>query len=147
YVPSQYFNFIAAPGGPNPPSQTLVLRNGTHGLMPWKADVTKGAEWLRVDPSSDTINCSSDCTDRDLVSLTISANSTPLKAGLYYGTITISAPGSTAPFSPPADNTPQIVEVALTVTPTGQPAPGIGAPARVDFNGTTGTDRRFNQPI
>src|SRR5712692_3046845 len=99
YVASQYFNFVSSPGGPNPASQTLILRNGTHGLMPWTATVTKGAEWLSVSTGSGSIDCGADpCTDRDLVNLTISVTSTSLAAGVYYGTITISAPGSVSPF-------------------------------------------------
>src|SRR5712692_6483288 len=148
YVASQYFNFVSTPGGPNPASQTLILRNGTHGLMPWTATVTKGAEWLAVSPGSGSIACGTDadpsapCADRDLVNLTISVSSTSLAAGVYYGTITISAPGSVSPFSPPADNTPQVVEVALTISASGQAAPGIGlSPTALEFGDTTGSGR------
>ncbi len=143
--PGQYFNFVAKPGE-NPPSQVLTLANGTHGRMPWIA--SGGADWLTIFPKSGTLP---GIVERETVDLTISADSSRLAAGAYYTTITIAAPGDTPPCnpcSPPASNTPQIVEVVLTVTTSGQAAPGIGiSPPSLEFNGTTGTDRSFSQTI
>jgi regulation of enolase protein 1 (concanavalin A-like superfamily) len=88
--------------GTNPPNQTVLLSNSGGGTLSWTAtaDVTAPA-WLSVAPISGVGNAT----------LTVSVNSASLSFGTYTKTITVSAPGAT--------NTPQTVNVTLTVNPVG----------------------------
>lgn len=134
----RYLNFVAAPGGPVPPSQVVALTNVTHGRMPWTATATttRGGAWLRVAPGEGVLP---GVNPFETVSLTIAVAPAGLTEGAYYGTVTIRAPGD--PQSPPADNSPQIIEVALTVG-GGTAAPGIGvSPNALVFEVVTGGGR------
>ena len=172
-----YVNFWAPPGGPNPQSQTIQLLNTTHARMPWTATVaykpSQPANWLVMSCATVSAFCSTatpspqqiggefpglaPCCGAESTNfvLSISLNPTgsaPLTAGVYYATITVSAPGAPdapgLPNAPPADNTPQVMEVALTVSPTFQYAPGIGvSPQLVGFNGASGTGQSFTQAV
>ncbi len=143
---TRYLNFVAAPGGPNPPAQVVALSNTTHGRMPWSASVLvigSGGNWLNVSPGSGTLPGQAEF---ERVNLTITATSAGLAAGVYSALITISAPGDSQ--SPPADNSPQIIEVALAVNTTGTSAPGIAlAPSSLAFEGVTGTGRVFSRSV
>ncbi|HYM09960.1 MAG TPA: hypothetical protein VEU62_04475, partial [Bryobacterales bacterium] len=146
---SQYLNFIATPGS-NPAPQTLVMVNATHGYMPWSAAVNvitpSGGNWLSITPSNGALP---GLVEEESVKLTVSVTSSPLAAGVYYGTITVTAPGSSLPRpSPPADNSPQVIEVALTITTTGQPAPGIGLTSQsLVFAGPAGLGKSYTTPV
>ena len=83
--------------GANPNSQMVSLSNSGGGTLTWTA--TAAPTWLSVAPAS----------GQGDASLTVSVNSSSLSPGTYYGTITISATGAT--------NTPQRLNVTLTVTP------------------------------
>jgi len=155
---SSYMNFIAAPGT-NAAPQTVLLTNSTHGRMPWTAAAAtvNGGNWLNLAtvggaPSSqisgELPGIAPGC-GWESASFTVSVVSASLPAGVYYGTITVAAPGSppdpNLPLAPPADNTPQIIEVALTITTTGQAAPGISVlPKSLDFSGGSGTGRSYS---
>ncbi|HYL95150.1 MAG TPA: hypothetical protein VET69_05020, partial [Terriglobales bacterium] len=146
-LPSEYVNFVVAPGG-NPSFQTLTLVNGTHGHMPWTATAAtaSGGSWLTVAPAFGDLPGSSFF---ESATLTLSAVSSSLAPGVYYGTVTISAPGVAGDtLSLPADNTPQVIEVALTITTTGQAAPGIGLTQKsLAFTGGAGTGRSYTAAI
>jgi sugar lactone lactonase YvrE len=86
--------------GINPADKTIALSNGGEGTLPWTAAVEAGAPaWLSVNPASGTGNAT----------LTVVVNSTGLAPGNYTKAITVAAPG--------AMNTPQIINVTLTVDP------------------------------
>ena len=86
--------------GVNPAEKTMDLSNGGEGLLSWTAAVEAGTpEWLSVNPGNGTGN----------TALTVAVNSAGLAPGNYTKTITVTAPGAT--------NTPQIVNVTLTVDP------------------------------
>lgn len=143
-----YMNFVVAPGDPTQ-SKKLILGNGTHGRMAWTATVaTTTGNWLSVNPPSGALP---GLIEMESTTLTVSATVGSLPAGVYYGTITFVAPGDSPPCdpcSPPASNNPQVIEVALTVTTTGQAAPGIGiAPDSLFFEGTATTGRSYNLTV
>jgi uncharacterized protein (TIGR03437 family) len=102
--------------------------------MAWNATVT-GA-WVQVTPSQGVLP---GLVPFEAAALSVSVNSAGLPAGVYYGTIGIRAPGDAQ--SAPADNSPQFIEVALTIGGAG-PAPGIGvSPSSLSFEGVTGGGR------
>jgi PKD repeat protein len=90
-------SFSAQHGGANPPSQLISITNTGGGTLNWS--LTDNAAWL-----STNINSGTAPSD-----VTVSANITGLAAGTYNATITIIAPG--------AQNSPQNVDVTLTITP------------------------------
>ena len=135
---TKYLNFVAAPGGPNPPAQIVSLGTNEH-FYEWSAAVSSSSSWLKVSPASGSL-----AGNFQRVNLTVSVASTALSAGFYYGTITVS--GLASPLPP--DNTPQVIEVALTVTTTGQAAPGIAvSPGSLSFEGPAGSGRSYNLSI
>ncbi|MBI1746580.1 MAG: choice-of-anchor D domain-containing protein [Acidobacteria bacterium] len=91
------FTFRGAPGGPNPPSQTLMIRNLGGGTLTWTASVNteNGGNWLSVTPASGTAPSS----------VTVAVNTSGLDWGDYPGAITVEAPGTL--------DTPQTVPVLL----------------------------------
>ena len=107
--------------GTNPANQTIALSNSGGGTLNWTAtaDITSPA-WLSVGPGSGTGNAT----------LTVAVNASGLAAGTYNKTITVTATG--------ASNTPQTVNVMLTVNPT-QPAIAL-SPASLSFTTTVGTN-------
>ena len=146
-LPSEYVNFVVAPGA-NPSFQVLTLVNGTHGNMPWtaNAETASGGSWLTVAPGRGDLPGESFF---ESAPLTVSAVPGSLAPGVYYGRVTVSANGAAGdPPALPADNTPQVIEVALTVTTTGQAAPGIGlSQQNLVFTGGAGTSRNFTTAI
>lgn len=112
-VSGKYLNFAAAPGGSNPAAQTVTLGTNEHPYQ-WTAAVAtaSGGGWLAVSPASGSLN-----GNFASVPLRISVTSASLAAGTYYGRITL-----TAPFT---DNSPTVIEVALAINPSSQPAPGF----------------------
>jgi len=134
----RYLNFVVAPGGPVPPPQVVALTNDTHGRMPWTATpaTTRGGAWLRVSPGQGLLP---GLVPFEAANLAITVAPAGLPEGAYYGTVTIRAQGD--PLSAPADNSPQNIEVALTVG-GGSAAPGIGvSPSTLVFEAVTGGGR------
>ncbi len=92
---------FSTPVGTNPANQPIALSNSGGGTLNWTATAdTTSPQWLSVGPGSGTGNAT----------LTASVNVAGLTAGTYTKAITITAPGST--------NTPQTVNVTLTVGAT-----------------------------
>jgi uncharacterized protein (TIGR03437 family) len=134
----RYLNFVAAPGGAAPPAQTVALTNTTHGRMPWTAtaSTTRGGAWLGVTPGQGLLP---GIDPFESAALVISVSPAGLPTGAYYGMVTVRAQGDAQ--SAPADNSPQILEVALTVG-SGTAAPGLGvSPDTLAFEGVTGSGR------
>ena len=109
-------SFNASAGGANPPSQSLGISNGGLGTIAWSA--TSSAPWLSITPASGSAPTTS----------TVSVATSGLSAGSYAGSITVTAPG--------AQNSPQTVNVTLSVTTpdTQAPTPPAGLSATVSGN-------------
>ena len=132
---STYLNFVAAPGAVAS-AQTVRLGTNEHPYQ-WTAAVNtaQGGAWLSVTPDRGSLNGNFESS-----SLIIRVASANLAAGVYYGTITINAPG--------ADNSPRVIEVALAVTTSGQAAPGFAiTPLSLDLEGVRGGGRNPTQSI
>ena len=99
-------NFAATAGGAAPADQTVTLTNPGAGNL--SITVLTDQPWLVVNPASGTLGATP-------LRLTVSARTAGLAAGEYVGQITIQAPG--------AANTPQRMQVSLTVRPAAAPSP------------------------
>lgn len=93
-------DFGGIPTGAVPPSQDFMITNTGGGTLDWS--VTNNQTWLNCSPSSGTGSGS----------VSVSTDPTGLAEGTYNGTITISDPN--------ASNSPQTLEVTLTVYSNGQ---------------------------
>ncbi len=106
----------AASIGTTPPAQTFSVLNAGSGPINWTvtAQTMSGGNWLNATPAS-----GSSVSGSVPIPVTLSANPQGLAPGVYYGSVTLTAPG--------AGNSPQSVTVILTVaaqapvqlTPTG----------------------------
>ena len=136
----KYVNIVVAPGA-TAPAQTVRLGTNQHPYQWTAAVATQGGEWLSVAPNRGSFN-----GNFEVVDLRITAASASLTPGVYYGTITINAPATGT--TPVADNTPQVIEVALTVTTSGQAAPGFAVvPGALAFEGVRGSGRTQSQNV
>ncbi len=75
-------SFTGFPAGPNPPPQTLIIRNAGGGTLNWFATVDQA--WLRVSPQTGD-------TRTELDTLRITIDLTNLSSGNYNGTIRIAS--------------------------------------------------------
>ncbi len=82
-------------GGSTPQAQSVVVSNSGAGSLNWSAQVstTSGGSWLVATPGSGTIS--------------VSANTAGLAAGVYYGSVNVVAAN--------ASNSPQMVSVVLNL--------------------------------
>lgn len=104
--------------GPQAAHQAVYIQNVGSGAMSWT--VTSNQPWLQVGPTLGSVTTGVDVLD-------VTADSTDLAAGFYYGALTITAPG--------AFNGTKIVEVRLNVLPVAD----IGLnPTTLTFNATAG---------
>jgi trimeric autotransporter adhesin len=92
------WNFNLYPTGPN----SLHLTNAGTGAMPWSATVSTldGANWLNLSANSGSAPST----------IVLSVNADGLEAGLYMGTVVVSAPD--------ASNSPRYVSGTLQVDPS-----------------------------
>ncbi len=109
-------SFAAVTGGSNPPAQTLRISSSgdtggptTGGPLTWTATVDPAATWLSLSAASGTTP----------TNVEVSVNIAGLSARTYTGTITITAVG--------AANTPQVVQVTLSVSAPPPVLPRIDA--------------------
>ncbi len=122
------FSFAAQLGGANPATQTLAISNSGSGTLNWTATVL-GSTWLTVSAPSGT----------GPSTLTISTNITGLSAGPHTGAIQVAATGAT--------NTPQTINVTLTIT-TVAPSPVISLnPLSLAFSAQQGGANPANQTV
>jgi uncharacterized protein (TIGR03437 family) len=108
--------FQAVQGGTAPPSQSVSVLNGGTGSLSFSASPStlSGGNWLSVSPTSGTASSTSSG------SATITADSTSLAPGTYYGSVQFSSTGVT--------NSPQTISVILTVaTPAQSPGPSLSS--------------------
>ena len=98
-------SFGYAKGGSVPGSQTLYI-SGTGGLLHWQA--TTDVSWLKLTPSVGTGSSA----------VKVSIDPSGLAIGTHTGTVNVTDPGAT--------NSPQLVDVSLTVYPPGTTSPPFG---------------------
>jgi pectate lyase len=98
-VSSSNLAFDATAGGLDPLPQQLTVTNGAGGALAWtaSANTTGGGSWLAVSPAAGTAPST----------LTVTGRPDGLAAGIYQGTVVVTAPG--------ASNSPRSVQVALVV--------------------------------
>ena len=89
---STQIQFFYTVGGASPPSQSIIISNGGGGTLSWTT--TSSASWLNLSTSGNA--------------LIVSVNPLSLNPTTYTGTITVTAPG--------AANSPQAIQVTLTVS-------------------------------
>jgi uncharacterized protein (TIGR03437 family) len=129
----QGFTFVTVPGGGVTPAQSFnVLNTGTSPFN-WtaKASTVTGGDWLKVSPdtgSSSPVNFGS---------VTVSVNPSGLVAGVYYGLVLVSSPGTV--------NSPQQLEVVLNVLAPDQNAGATVSPSGLIFRAPAGGDSPSSQ--
>ena len=89
-------SFVAVTGGPHPPAQSLRVANLDSGRLDWTATASSSG-WLAVSPASGSGEAS----------LTVTARSSGLGAGVYQGQVTVTAPG--------AAGSPVLIPVTLSM--------------------------------
>jgi len=100
------YNFGVPVPSPFAGAQALLIENTGGGTLNWTAAASD--DWLKVYPSKGT--GSGD--------VSISVDAAGLGAGIYTGTIEVSAPGST--------NSPQSISITLKVYDSGKSSPPLG---------------------
>jgi hypothetical protein len=115
------FNFGYIKNGASPCLQTLFIYNGGGGTLNWTAEAD--ASWINLNPTSGT--------EGGIV--TIAINTIGLNIGSYMGTISVS--------DPDVGNSPQTVEVYLTVKNSSQDKVPFGTFATPEdgLTGVTGS--------
>lgn len=98
-INTNQMTFASQEGGSNPPAQTLNISNSSQGTLSYS--VTSDSGWLSVSPDSGTSTVSSNEHQ-------VSANTNGLSGGTYNGQLTIADAN--------ASNSPQIVDVTLTLS-------------------------------
>jgi Viral BACON domain len=116
-------SFAAAPGGSNPPSQSISVSNTGSGTLTWTA--SESASWLSLTPSRGT----------NSGTITASVNSSGLAQGAYSTTIVVSAPS--------ASNSPINVPVTLSVAPPTL----VVSPTSLSFTGFQGQGNPASQAL
>jgi len=121
--------FTAVAGGGVSAPQSFGILNGAQGSMSWKAQasVVSGGDWLQVSPSAGQV----ERPLLDVSNVEVSVNPRGLAAGAYFGKIQTTAD---------ADNSPQVVTVALTVLPQGSKPPPEVNPAGLVFSAPEGSN-------
>jgi uncharacterized protein (TIGR03437 family) len=107
-------SFTGVAGGTIVPAQSLGILNVGQGVMSWTVQATtlSGGNWLSVSPTSG----SSTADSLEIPMVDVAVNVSGLAAGTYDGLLRVTAAG--------ANNTPQLVPVALNVLPAGS-NPGV----------------------
>src|SRR6185312_114791 len=106
-------NLTGVAGASQSDSETVVLSNSGGGTLAWKASAStlSGGNWLHVSQASGSLAAGAAGS-----AVTISADPSKLKAGIYSGSIDFTAQD--------AANSPQTVSVLLTVSAS-QPYPAV----------------------
>jgi hypothetical protein len=122
-------NFSAATGGSNPPAQTIRVRNSGQGTLNYT--VTDDANWLAVSPGSGT-------STGNEVAHSLTVNKAGLATGTYNAVVTIADSN--------AVNSPQVVNVTLTIGTSAPPAIAV-SPSSLTFNARVGGSNPATQKI
>lgn len=123
--------FTAVQNGGAVAPQTFRVLNLGSGAVNWttRTSVLGGtANWLMASPSSGTSYAAN--AGGAAPAVTVSVNPAGLASGVYYGLVTVTAPG--------AANTPQGVVVALQVLAQGSDTPATPTPNTLAFTAAEG---------
>ena len=121
WINTNQMTFSAQVGGSNPPSQTLNINNSGQGTLSYT--VASDAGWLSVSPENGTSTGTANAHQ-------ISVNSSGLSEGTYTGQLTITDPN--------ASNSPQTINVTLTLSTEPPPEIGVSTAGLVFTAITTG---------
>jgi len=126
--------FDAPQGGGNPSPQTVSYTNqGGQPITSWTASTNPTDNWLSVSPTSGA-TIAPGGNQPLTVSINTSPSGTPLAAGTYQASVTVTGTGAT--------NTPQAVIVTLNVNAT--PKIGINP---TSFSFTVSIDNAVSPPV
>jgi len=130
-------SFTGVAGGTIVPAQSLGILNVGQGVMSWTVQATtlSGGNWLSVSPTSG----SSAADSLEIPMVDVAVNVSGLPAGTYDGLLRITAAG--------ANNTPQLVPVALNVLPAGSNPGVLVRPTGLIFATRTGTSSPAQQSV
>jgi sugar lactone lactonase YvrE len=90
-VTPKTLNFAAVEGGTNPAPQTVSISNTGTGALDWTtaSATTDGAAWLSATPSGSTA-----AGGTSGLSISVNSSTTRLRAGVYTGSVTVTASGA-----------------------------------------------------
>jgi len=130
-------SFTGVAGGTIVPPQSLGILNVGQGVMSWtvQASTLSGGNWLSVSPTSG----SSAADSLEIPMVDVAVNVSGLAAGTYDGLLRVTAAG--------ANNTPQLVPVALNVLPAGSNPGVLVRPTGLIFATRTGTSSPTQQSV
>jgi uncharacterized protein (TIGR03437 family) len=130
-------SFTGVAGGTIVPAQSLGILNVGQGVMSWTVQATtlSGGNWVSVSPTSG----SSAADSLEIPMVDVAVNVSGLAAGTYDGLLRITAAG--------ANNTPQLVPVALNVLPAGSNPGVLVRPTGLIFATRTGTSSPAQQSV
>jgi len=130
-------SFTGVAGGTIVPAQSLGILNVGQGVMSWTVQTTtlSGGNWLSVSPASG----SSAADSLEIPMVDVAVNVSGLPAGTYDGLLRITAAG--------ANNTPQLVPVALNVLPAGSNPGVLVRPTGLIFATRVGTSSPAQQSV
>lgn len=111
--------------GSNPAVQSFTIRNIGTTTLNWRASKVGGAGWFSFSPASGSLSPNSS------QSVTVSINAAGLGQGTYTDSIQVTDPN--------AINSPQRVQIALTVTAVARPTIDV-IPTSLVFTTTLGTN-------
>jgi len=131
-VQPQTLTFTAMQGGSSPAGQSLQISNTGSATSMLNFTATASAAWLQVSGSSSTVS------GGQSVDWTATANPSGLAPGTYNATITIADQN--------ASNSPQTVQVTLTITPQPQTDPFAGS-YQGTYTGTAFLDNGVTYPL
>jgi uncharacterized protein (TIGR03437 family) len=136
-VPQSGLSFFAVQGGGAPPGQFFNILNIGEGSMSWtvRASTTTGSNWLSAFPGTGATDAASSIVPQ----VRVDVDPTNLKAGIYYGSIQVTAPG--------ADNNPQFISVILNVLPPSSSIGPIVQPAGLVFVAVAGAQPPGSQTV
>ena len=136
-IPQTGLTFFTVQDGGFPPPQSFSILNTGVGQMPFTAtsSTLSGGNWLFNFPGNGVSDASTDIVPQ----IRLDIDQTGLTAGIYYGTVQVSAPG--------ADNSPQFVSVVLNVLPPGSNIGALVQPTGLVFSATEGGDSPNSQTV
>ncbi|HYL76136.1 MAG TPA: hypothetical protein VEU96_18145 [Bryobacteraceae bacterium] len=136
-IPQTGLTFFAVQGGGAPPPQFFSVLNTGRGQMQFSttAATLSGGSWLSAFPA----NGLSDASSVLVPQVRIDVKPAGLTAGVYYGTVQVTAPN--------ANNTPQFVSVVLNVLVPGSKIGPIVQPTGLIFTGVAGGASPSSQTV
>jgi len=117
--------------------QFFSILNTGQGQMPWSAapQTLSGGYWLGAFPATGV----TDAAQPLVPQVRVDIDPGGLSAGVYYGTIQVTAPG--------AENTPQVVSAELNILPPGSNTGELVQPSGLIFTGIAGGETPAAQAV